>query len=65
MRPGRRHISLRWSHDRSYASATLWFDAEPGVTYLVRQRVKDRGVLLWIEDTRTGKPVGGIVESEP
>jgi hypothetical protein len=65
MPAGRHHIGLHYDAVGSFADATLWLDAEAGVTYIARnERVVD-GVRFWLEDTRTGKPVGGIAGSEP
>jgi len=39
----------------------LWLVAEPGGKYVVKTVLKGRRVQMWIENERTGKPVGGIV----
>ena len=43
-----------------YAHADLWFVGEAGNSYLVRPGQTGDGLTVWIEDERTGKPVGGV-----
>jgi hypothetical protein len=62
---GRHHLSLRWQASQIHATRDVWFDAEAGVDYLVRQHAEGYEVRIWIEDTRTGKHVGGVASSEP
>jgi hypothetical protein len=43
------------------AVVDLWLVAEPGGQYLVKSgKSTSRGVPIWIEEERTGKPTGGI-----
>jgi hypothetical protein len=48
----------------SHARSNLWLVAEPGGKYVVKTVLKGRRVQMWIENERTGKPVGGIVGSD-
>ena len=50
----------------AHTSSNLWLVAEPGGKYVVKTVLKERPVQIqmWIENERTGKPVGGIVGSD-
>ena len=39
--------------------ANLWLVGEAGGSYLVKVDQSGDGVRMWLEDERTGKPVGG------
>jgi hypothetical protein len=58
--PGKHNIGVAVSFWYGGAAANLWLVAEANETYVVKSKSKGEGVLIWIENERTGKPVGGI-----
>jgi hypothetical protein len=63
--PGRRYLGLMYGQLNTSARGQVWFDAEPGKSYLVRKALKQYSVFFWVEEVGTGKVVGGIPGSEP
>jgi hypothetical protein len=57
--PGKHTLRLRYRGPGSTATANLWFVAETGGSYLVKGAQTGEGVKIWIEDEKTGSPVGG------
>lgn len=57
--PGKHYLRLRYRGPGTAVRANLWFVGEAGGSYLVKVEQPGEGVRLWIEDERTGKPVGG------
>jgi hypothetical protein len=41
-------------------TAHLWFVGEAGGSYLVKAGQTGDGLKVWIEDEKSGKPVGGV-----
>ena len=58
--PGKHVIGLFWSAPGYQGlTTTVWFEGEPGGTYLVRSQRDGMQIRFWVEDRRTGRPVGG------
>jgi hypothetical protein len=68
VRPGRHHLNLKYkSADPTFgffAFGRVWFDAEAGKNYFVRDRIKGYTVEFWMEESETGKVVGGLPGGE-
>ena len=62
--PGRHIISVEFSLNNSSTTGRLWLDAVAGKSYIVRKRIEGYGVHFWIEETVTGRIVGGIEPGE-
>jgi hypothetical protein len=62
--PGRHIISVEFSLNNSSTTGRLWLDAEAGKSYIVRKRIEGYGVHFWIEETDTGRIVGGTEPGE-
>jgi hypothetical protein len=60
MLPGKHSLRLRYRGPGTTVTANLWFVGEGGASYVVRAAQVGDGVKVWIEDEKTGKPVGGI-----
>ena len=60
--PGRHYLKLKYAYFNTFANGTVWFDAQEGRSYMIRRRASGNGVQLWVEDTTTGRRVGGIPE---
>jgi hypothetical protein len=58
--PGRHIISVQIYLNTSSATGRLWLEAEAGKSYIVRKRIEGYGVYFWIEETDTGRVVGGV-----
>jgi hypothetical protein len=58
--PGKHTARLRYRGPGSTATASLWFVGEAGGSYLVKGGQTGEGIKVWIEDEKTGKPVGGV-----
>jgi hypothetical protein len=58
--PGRHIISVEIQVTTSTATGRLWLDAEAGKSYIVRRHIEGYGVRFWIEETDTGRVVGGV-----
>jgi hypothetical protein len=63
--PGRHEMSFSYQHFGTYANTTLWLVAEEGKSYTAKKRVDGNAVAIWIEETSTGKIVGGILDDLP
>jgi hypothetical protein len=57
--PGRHIITVAIDVENMHATGRLWLDAQEGKSYIVRKRIQGYGVRFWIEETDTGKMVGG------
>jgi hypothetical protein len=57
--PGKHTLRLRYRGPGAAVTANLWFVGEAGNTYLVKAGQTGDGLKVWIEDEKTGKPVGG------
>jgi hypothetical protein len=62
--PGKRRLQLHWSRGFFLAGGRVWFVGEAGKRYLARAESKGGRVRMWIEDERTGEPVGGWMGSD-
>ena len=60
MLPGKHTLRLRYRGPGTTAIANLWLVGEAGGSYLVKGAQTGEGVKIWIEDEKTGKPVGGV-----
>lgn len=58
--PGKHHLRLRYRGPGTAVTANLWLVGEAGGSYLVRVEQMGDGVRIWLEDEKTGKPVGGV-----
>jgi hypothetical protein len=58
--PGKHHLRLRYRGPGTAVRANLWFVGEAGGSYLAKVDQLGDGVRIWLEDERTGKPVGGV-----
>src|SRR6185436_14039738 len=63
--PGRTYIGAMYARRRSFALASLWFDAVEGHTYQIRYELARSGVRLGIVDAQSGAAVGGATSQEP
>jgi hypothetical protein len=61
--PGKHNIVVETKFTFTYAFADLWLVAEPGETYVIKSLEKGDRVRMWIENERTGQPVGGVTGS--
>ncbi len=61
--PGKHNIIVGVRFMFTHAGADLWVVAEPNETYVVKFLPIGDRVRIWIENERTGKPVGGITGS--
>jgi len=62
--PGKHNILVEMHLAFTYAMADLWLVAEPGETYVIKYLSKGYRVRIWIENERTGRPVGGVTGSD-
>jgi len=61
MLPGKHTLQLRYrGPGGARVTAHLWLVAEAGASYLVKGAQMGDGVKIWIEDEKTGQPVGGV-----
>jgi hypothetical protein len=60
MLPGKHTVQLRYRGPGSAVTANLWFVGEAGGSYLVKAGQTGDGLKVWIEDEKSGKPVGGV-----
>jgi hypothetical protein len=61
MLPGKHTLQLRYRGPGGVrVTAHLWLVAEAGGAYLVKAAQTGDGAKVWIEDEKTGKPVGGV-----
>lgn len=58
--PGKHTLRLRYRGPGAAVTANLWFVGEAGNSYLVKAGQTGDGLKVWIEDEKTGKPVGGV-----
>jgi hypothetical protein len=58
--PGKRTVQLRYRGHGAAVTAHLWFVGEAGGSYLVKAGQTGDGLKVWIEDEKSGKPVGGV-----
>jgi hypothetical protein len=58
--PGKHTLRLRYRGPGTAVRANLWLVGEAGGSYLVKVDQQGDGVRIWIEDEKTGKPVGGV-----
>jgi len=58
--PGKHTVRLRYRGPGSAVTANLWFVGEAGSSYLIKAGEVGDGLKVWIEDEKTGKPVGGV-----
>lgn len=61
--PGKHNINVMVQCLLGAASSDIWLVAEAGETYVVKSKIKFDLVRIWMENERTGLPVGGIVGS--
>jgi hypothetical protein len=57
--PGKHTLRLRYRGPGAAVTANLWFVGEAGNSYVVKAGQTGDGLKVWIEDEKTGKPVGG------
>jgi len=62
--PGKHNITAQVRYLVSYAFVEMWLVAEAGESYVIKARSEGFSVTMWIENERTGKPVGGIKGSD-
>ena len=61
MLPGKHTLRLRYRGPGNVrVTANLWLVAEAGASYLVKATQTGDGAKIWIEDEKTGQPVGGV-----
>ena len=60
MLPGKHTVRLRYRGPGAAVTANLWFVGEAGNSYLIKAGQTGDGLKVWIEDEKTGKPVGGV-----
>lgn len=60
MLPGKHTVQLRYRGPGAAVTAHLWFVGEAGGSYLIKAGQTGDGLKVWIEDEKTGKPVGGV-----
>ena len=60
MLPGKHTLQLRYRGPGAAVTAHLWFVGEAGSSYLVKAGQTGDGLKVWLEDEKTGKPVGGV-----
>ena len=60
MLPGKHTVQLRYRGPGAAVTANLWFVGEAGNSYLIKAGQTGDGLKVWIEDEKTGKPVGGV-----
>lgn len=59
--PGKHTLRLRYRGPGGVrVTANLWLVAEAGGSYLVKAAQTGDGAKIWIEDEKTGRPVGGV-----
>ena len=58
--PGKHNIIVEARYVSAYAVADLGLVAEPGEIYVVRARTEGYRIKIWIENERTGQPVGTV-----
>ena len=61
--PGKHTLRLRYRGPGAAVTANLWLVGEAGNSYLVKGGQTGDGLKVWIEDEKTGKPVGGVRSS--
>jgi len=54
---GKHHICVKALNNRAESSGKLWITAEPGKTYVIRQRPAAYTVYFWVEDAATHQSV--------
>lgn len=62
---GRHRIEVKFSYLNTYATGCLLIDAVAGEEYIVRKLSNQYGVKFWMENKRSGQPVGGNCPSKP
>ena len=62
--PGKHVIGVRYMYMNAYANGTIWLDAESEKSYIIRKQPHNYSVSFWVEETDTGKRVGGIFGQE-
>ena len=60
MLPGKHTVRARYRGKGNAVTANLWFVGEAGGSYMVKAGQTGDGLKVWIEDEKTGKPVGGV-----
>lgn len=60
MLPGKHTVQLRYRGPGAAVTAHLWLVGEAGGSYLIKAGQTGDGLKVWIEDEKTGKPVGGV-----
>jgi len=60
--PGKHKMVTRTDSDSSYAYGCLWVVAEPGETYIVKARTEGYRSVMWLENERSGKKIGGVTD---
>jgi len=58
--PGKHILQLRYRGPGAAVTAHLWLVGEAGGSYLVKAGQTGDGLKVWLEDEKTGKPVGGV-----
>jgi hypothetical protein len=58
--PGKHDFRISWESGIFSATGDYCLVAEAGASYTVKANQKGYGVLIWLEDDKTGEAVGGI-----
>jgi hypothetical protein len=58
--PGKHTARLRYRGPGAAVTTNLWFVGEAGGSYVVKAGQVGDGLKVWIEDEKTGTPVGGV-----
>jgi hypothetical protein len=62
--PGKHRLHVRASWRSGGVRSDIWLVAEQGGKYVIKAVAKHRYAKIWIEDEKTGEPVGGLVGSD-
>jgi hypothetical protein len=63
--PGTHNLSAQIQYPFSHLSATrLWVITEAGESYVIKSRSKGYAITIWIENERTGKIAGGLIQND-
>lgn len=62
--PGKHKIQAKIEYPLSFAHSQIWLVAEPGETYILKALSKGYAANMWLENERTGQPVGGFIGSD-
>jgi len=62
--PAKHTVRVMYVMHSASSRMDLWFIAEKGAHYILKQETANSKLRFWIEDFATGKEVGGIVGSD-